>query len=154
MDYIEKEYVYVDKRIVPHLEILQDILKLRCDDIDKIVKGIINDTEALDENLEDNFLQFKLHAKKVRECYKAAVDEQLEKSEKLWTECDELISKSKPTVEKVSSAVRELETTISKCNKILNELPIYKVEQTLNLIEKFKNMSNEEKTLLSKLFKE
>ena len=84
-------YIHIDDKIEPYLDILIDCIKLNGEDIEKQVKRITEETDTMGECLEDNFLAFKLHSKKVRDEYEKAVNEELEKSETVWEKCDNLI---------------------------------------------------------------
>ena len=101
-------YMHIDDELVPHLEILIDCIKLRGKDIEKQAQNIIGDTELMDQCLEDTFLQFKLHSKKVRDEYKKAVNEEIARSEAVWEKCNELIQDSRPTIENVKKDVKGL----------------------------------------------
>ena len=101
-------YMHIDDKVVPYLEILLDCIKLRSDDIETQIKRITSDTDLMGECLEENFLAFKLHSKKVRDEYEKAVTEELEKSEKVWERCDSLIHESRPKFEKIKSEMNGL----------------------------------------------
>ena len=103
------------------------------------------------ECLEDNFLAFKLHSKKVRDEYEKAVNEELEKSETVWGKCDNLIHESRPRIEKVKNEMGDLLSEINKVNKALDSISVYKAEKLIELIEKFNNMPAVEKELFAKL---
>ena len=77
-------YIHIDDKIEPYLDILIDCIKLNGKDIEKQVKRITEETDTMGECLEDNFLAFKLHSKKVRDEYEKAVNEEVEKSETVW----------------------------------------------------------------------
>lgn len=81
-------YVYIPDKYEPYLDIIMDCIKLNGDDIETQIKKITDDTTLMGECLEDNFLQFKLHSKKVRDEYKTAVDEAIDKNNKVWEDCD------------------------------------------------------------------
>ena len=96
-------YIHIDDKIEPYLDILIDCIKLNGKDIEKQVKRITEETDTMGECLEDNFLAFKLHSKKVRDEYEKAVNEELEKSETVWEKCDNLIHESRPRIEKAKN---------------------------------------------------
>lgn len=143
--------MHIDDELVPHLEILIDCIKLRGKDIEKQVQNIIGDTELMDQCLEDTFLQFKLHSKKVRDEYKKAVNEEIARSEAVWEKCNELIQDSRPTIENVKKDVKGLLDMLEEVEESFDCVPIYKAEKLLELIEKFNKMPAEEKQMLSKL---
>lgn len=71
--------------------------------------------------------------------------------EKVWEKCDNLIHESKPKIESVKTDMQGLLDMISKVNKSLDSMPIYKAEKLIELIEKFNNMPAVEKELFTKL---
>lgn len=144
-------YVHIDDKIEPYLDILIDCIKLNGADIEAQIKRITDETELMGDCLEDNFLAFKLHSKKVRDEYEKAVNEEVEKSEKVWEKCDNLIRESRPKVEKAKNEMNGLLNEIEKINKALDSVSIYKAEKLIELIEKFNNMPADEKQLFAKL---
>ena len=144
-------YMHIDDKVVPYLEILLDCIKLNGEDIDKQIKRITSDTDLMGECLEENFLAFKLHSKKVRDEYEKAVTEELEKSEKVWERCDSLIHESRPKLAKVKNEMDGLLKEIVEINKAFDNISIYKVERLLELLDKFYYMPADEKQLFAKL---
>ena len=144
-------YIHIDDKVAPYLEILLDCIKLHSDDIDAQIKRITSDTDFMGECLEDNLLAFKLHSKKVRDEYEKAVTEELEKSEKVWEKCDNLIHESRPKIETVKNEMSGLLKEVIAIDKALDNISIYKAERLLELIEKFNHMPADEKQLFAKL---
>ena len=144
-------YMHIDDKVAPYLEILLDCIKLHSDDIDAQIKRITSDTDLMGECLEDNFLAFKLHSKKVRDEYEKAVKDELEKSEKVWEKCDNLIHESRPKIEKIKNEMNGLLKEVIAIDKALDNISIYKAERLLELIEKFNHMPADEKQLFAKL---
>ena len=143
-------YMHIDDKVVPYLEILLDCIKLHGDDIESQIKRITDDTDLMGECLEDNFLNFKLHSKKVRDEYEKAVTEELAKTEKVWEKCDNLIHESRPKIEKIKNEMNGLLSVIEEVDKSLDSVSIYKAERMIELIEKFNSMPADEKQLFAK----
>lgn len=144
-------YMHIDDEIAPYLDIMIDCVKLNGKDIEAQIKRITSDTDTMGECLEENFLAFKLHSKKVRDEYEKAVTEELSKTEKVWEKCDELIHDSKPTVDKAVNSMGSLRKEVDAINSALEKISVYKAEKLIELIEKFNNMPADEKILFSKL---
>lgn len=144
-------YMHIDDEIAPYLDIMIDCIKLNGKDIEAQIKRITSDTDTMGECLEENFLAFKLHSKKVRDEYEKAVTEELSKTEKVWEKCDELIHNSKPTVDKAVNSICSLRKEVDAINSALEKISVYKAEKLIELIEKFNNMPADEKKLFSKL---
>lgn len=146
-------YVYIDNEIEPYLDILIDCVKLRGSDIEKQIKRITSDTDLMGECLEENFLSFKLHSKKVRDEYEKAVTEEISKTEKVWGKCDELIANSKPSITKVTNQLCELKKSINEIDKALDVISVYKAEKVIELIDKVNSMSEKDKEILLQILK-
>lgn len=144
-------YMHIDDKVAPYLDILLDCIKLHSDDIEAQIKRITSDTDLMGQCLEDNFLAFKLHSKKMRDEYEKAVTEELEKSEKLWEKCDNLIHESRPKIATIKHEMSGLLGEIEAIDKALNNVSVYKAERMIELIEKFNNMPADEKQLFAKL---
>lgn len=140
-------YKYIEDEIEPYFDLIMDCIKLNGKDIKKTIEKITNDTKWLNECLDDNFLEFKLHSKKIREEYENAVNDELEKTEIVWDKCDQLIRDSKPTIDKAASLIEGLLSTIRKINSNLDGISIWKIEKMIELIEKFSKLTEEEKNM-------
>lgn len=146
-------YVHIDNEIEPYLDILIDCVKLRGSDIEKQIKRITSDTDLMGECLEENFLNFKLHSKKVRDEYEKAVSEEISKTEKVWEKCDEMIANSKPSIAKATNQLLDLKKSINEIDKALDIISVYKAEKVIELIDKVNSMSEKDKEILLKIIK-
>ena len=144
-----KDLVWVDKRLVPQIEFIEDVLKLKKDDIQKEIDKLVDSTQALTtDNIDTSLLELKLHAQKVRNEYKKTVDEELEKTDKLWEECDKNLYNSKTNIKDIKDSFYSLEQEINTLTNRLNDLPIYKLEQFMDLLDRFNGYSDEQRELL------
>lgn len=144
-----KDLVWVDKRLVPQIEFIEDVLKLKKDDIQKEIDKLVDSTQALTtDNIDTSLLELKLHAQKVRNEYKKTVDEELEKTDKLWEECDKNLYNSKTNIKDIKDSFYSLEQEIDTLTNRLNDLPIYKLEQFMDLLDRFNGYSDEQRELL------
>lgn len=149
-----KTYTYVDDELVGKLDVIGDILKLKGEGLDKFLNDLTEDKNILSECLERNLLEMKLHSKKVVAEYKKGVEEELELSEKLWCEYDEKISSSRIKIHKVTDSFKDLNSEMIKLEKMFDNIPIYKIERVMELLDKFNSYSDKDKELLKILLKE
>jgi len=145
------EFKRIDDEYVPYFDLIMDCIKLRGKDIKETVEKIIQDDSVMEDCLEDNFLQFKLHSKKIRDEYEKAVKEEIEKTEGLWEKCDSLLSESKPKIEKYSSEILEIKKNVAEIKESVESIDIYRLERLMEIMEKFKNLSEQDKKILSEL---
>jgi hypothetical protein len=67
--------IFIEEELAGKLEIINDVVKINNDDINKIIKRLADDTTLMSECLDENVLRFKLHAQQTRDAYKKVVEE-------------------------------------------------------------------------------
>lgn len=151
---MEKELVWLDKEIASKMEILQDVIRLRGEEIDKVITRLTDETKLLTTDcIDTTLLEMKLHAQKVRDTYKQTVDEELEKTNVLWDECDEKIYESRTKISKVTASFANLNAEVSKLRTSMNDLPLYQIDHLIEVIDKFNSYTDKDKELLRILLK-
>lgn len=149
-----KELIWVEAELVPKIEIIQDILKLKGEDISKAIDKLANDTSCITtDTIDTSLLEIKLHAAKVRDTYKELVDKEIEETGKLWEDCDSRIYESRTKIKQVENSFRELSSSIKSCADNLDRWDMNKFSEAMDLIDRFKEYSNKEKELLKGLLK-
>lgn len=149
-----KELIWVEAELVPKIEIIQDILKLKGEDISKAIDELANDTSCITtDSIDTSLLEIKLHAAKVRDTYKELVDKEIEETGKLWEDCDTRIYESRTKIKQVENSFRELSNSIKSCADNLDRWDMDKFSQAMDLIDRYKGYSNKEKELLKELLK-
>lgn len=144
-------YKYIPDEYEPYFDLIMDCIKIKGDNIQELLNKITKDTDLMEECLDDKFLSFKLHAKKVRDEYESAVNEAIEKTESVWIKCEEKVNQSQPTINKINKEVDKLLSAVNQLNENLENVSFYRTEKLLELIEKFNRMSDEDKAVLTKL---
>lgn len=151
---MDKELVWLDKKIVAKMDVLQDVIRLRGEEIEKVITKLTDETKLLTtDNIDTTLLEMKLHAQKVRDTYKQTVDEELDKTNTLWEECDEKIYQSRTKISLVTNSFIDLNREVEKLKSSLNNLPIYQIEEIMKLLDKFNSYSDKDKELLRILLK-
>lgn len=149
-----KELIWVEAELVPKIEIIQDILKLKGEDISKAIDKLANDTSCITtDSIDTSLLEIKLHAAKVRDTYKELVDKEIEETGKLWEDCDTRIYESRTKIKQVENSFRELSNSIKSCADNLDRWDMDKFSQAMDLIDRYKGYSNKERELLKELLK-
>ena len=145
-DYEEREYVWIPKKLLPKWEFVKDILRLKGEDIQKAIDELSGETTCLTtDNLDTTLLEMKLHAQKVRDQYKQCVDEELEKTNELWGACEEKVYDSRTKIKQIKSSFDEVISDINQIDKKLNDLPLYKLSETMDLLDRFKSYTDDDK---------
>lgn len=151
---MDKELVWLDKNIAAKMDVLQDVIRLRGEEIEKVIKELTDETKLITtDNIDTTLLEMKLHAQKVRDTYKQTVDEELEKTETLWDECDNKIYESRTKISQVTDLFKNLNSEVGTLYSNMNNLPIYKIEELMKLLDKFNSYSDKDKELLKILLK-
>lgn len=147
-----KTYIYVDDAIAGKIELLEDILKLKGEDISKAIEKLANDTDSIKTyNIDTKLLELKLHAQRVRDEYKKCVDEEIEKTSILWEECDARICESRTKLKSINDVFSELSRSIELCASRLKEWDMKKFSDAMDLIDRYNSYTAEEKMLLKTL---
>ena len=144
-------YVYIPDEYECHFDLIMDCIKLKGEDIKKLIDEITADTALMEKCLDDKFLAFKLHSKKVRDEYENAVNEAIEKTENVWDKCEEKIKESQPTIDKTNQEITTLLKTVNQLNERLENVSFYKIDKLLELIRKVNSMSDSDKAILKKI---
>ena len=151
-DYEEREYVWIPKKLLPKWEFVKDILRLKGEDIQKAIDELSGETTCLTtDNLDTTLLEMKLHAQKVRDQYKQCVDEELEKTNELWGACEEKVYDSRTKIKQIKSSFDEVISDINQIDKKLNDLPLYKLSETMDLLDRFKSYTDDDKQKIAML---
>ena len=145
---MEKELVYVDKNLVGKLDILQDICRIKGEDIDKIIERLKGDDNDFLANIDDSLIEIKCHAKRVRDEYKKCVDEEIEKSNTLWEECDNKLNDSRTKIKKVTDLFYNCKEQINSLSEAINSIPFYKLNTAIDVFNKFNDMTDSEKEMI------
>ena len=148
-----RELVWIDSSLLPKWDLLQDILRLNGKGLEEIIESLKKDDETLLECLEDNFISIKHHAIKVRDEYKKCVDEQIDKTYKLWEECDDKITESRTKIKSIESSFSDVNRLIDSMNRKLSDLPLRELDRAMDTIERFNNMSQKDKDAIELLLK-
>ena len=146
-----KELVWIERDLLPRWDLLQDILRLNGKDLDKVLNSLKEDDKLLEDCLEENLLNIKHHAIQVRNKYKECVDEQIEKTEDLWSLCDNKIIESQTKIKSVENSFDKINKLIDQMNTKLNGLSIYKLNEAMDIIDRFNNMSQKDKDAMELL---
>lgn len=144
-------YMFVPDEIAGKLELINDVCKIKNEDINKIIDNMSKEESYMTDALQENSLRFKLFAKDIAKGYKDAVSNEVEYLEEIWEECN---LKRNEIYDKTNAIKKNVESTkdeIKSLKMALDDLDIYGMDRILQLIERFNNMSENDKELLIKL---
>lgn len=144
-------YMYVPDEIAGKLEIINDICKIKNEDIKKVVEDMAKEESYTVESLHENALRFKLFAKDIAKGYKEAVSEEVDFLGEIWEECESKRDEAYKKTEEIKNVVSETKDNLLSLQKSINELNIYGMERVLELLHTFNGMSDSDKELLKKL---
>ena len=101
--------------------------------------------------MDENVLKFKLHAKQVRDNYKKVIDEELEETERFYCECEELRNNTKSKNELIQNSIQNISNDVKNIRENVSTINLYGIDKILEVVKKFENMTEHEKTLINKL---
>ncbi|WP_099467854.1 hypothetical protein [Konateibacter massiliensis] len=149
-----RELIWVESELVPKIELIQDIIKLKGEDISKAINKLVENTDVLKtDNIDTSLLEIKLHAAKVRNTYKELVDKEIEETNVLWEECDSRIYESRTKINQIKDTFSELSSSIKECSNSLDRWEMDKFSDAMDLIDRYNQYSDKEKELLKGLMK-
>lgn len=143
--------IWIDEELAGKLEIINDVAKVNNEDLDKVIKRLSDETNTMSECLDENVLRFKLHAKQVRDNYKKVVDEELDQTYRLWEECEEKRDEVDKKVKATLPVIKSIGEELGKCNKAIENVNTYGIDKLINLVERFKDIPDDEKEMLAML---
>ena len=145
----EKEYMLVPKKLADELEQAnsrEEQEKLFFDAIYKKKKDISEEIEALDDDL----LMFKAFGTKYKNELDKIYNEQYEKIEQTWEKLnagDSIYKKLKS----LNDSVKGLDRTLEEVERKIKYMSVRNLENAMNVIDRFNNMSHDDRNLLEKL---
>ena len=144
--------VWIDESLAAKLEIVNDVAKLKTDgDLDKVIKMLTDDTNTMAECLDENALRFKLHAQQTRDNYEKVVKEEVDKTYELWEKCEDLRADVRNKIDTFIPVFKSVNSELDKLNQSMANINTYRIEKLIELVYKFKEMSEEDKNMLAKL---
>ena len=145
------EYINIDDKLASKLEILNDIMKINDEDIDKIIEQMSKECTYMTDNLEENVLKFKLFSKEVAKGYKEAVEAESNALCEIWESCEEKRKQAYNKTKEINNLLSETTTNIKTIKKELSELNVYGADKLIEVLNRFQNMSTSDKELFRKL---
>lgn len=144
--------VWIEEDLASKLEIVNDVAKLKTDgDLAKVIKRMEDEIDGMAECLDENVLRFKLHAQQTRDSYEKTVQEEVDKSYELWEKCEDLRSKAKKKIDAMLPDIKTVSEELRRLNESMDKISTYRIDKLFELINKFNNMSEEDKNVLVKL---
>lgn len=143
--------IWIEEDLAAKLEIINDVVKIKNEDIDKIIKKLADDTSIMSECLDENVLRFKLHAQQVRDNYEKVVNEEVEKTYELWKRCEELRKETKGKISNLLPVITEVNAQLEKLDKSINKVNTYGIDRLIEVVDKFKRIPDDEKDMIAKL---
>lgn len=143
--------IWIEEDLAAKLEIINDVVKIKNEDIDKIIKKLADDTSTMSECLDENVLRFKLHAQQVRDNYEKVVNEEIEKTYDLWEKCEELRKETKGKITNLLPVITEVNSQLEKLDKSINKVNTYGIDRLIEVVDKFKRIPDDEKDMIAKL---
>lgn len=146
-----QKIVWIDEDLVGKVDLIQDICRLKGEDLDKIIEDLKQDDKLSLEGIDDTLIEIKHHAKKVRDEYKECADAEIEKTTELWEDLSSKVYENRTKLYEYQNEMDYLLQTIKCINEEINSIPFHNLERATEFIENFKSMNDKEKECLSVL---
>lgn len=146
-----REIIWVEDKFKKEIECIDDVYVLTNEKKNDIIKGLLDNLGYYKEDVDSSVLELKAKALSAREMYKKVVDEEIDAMEKLWEGLDSKRRDINKKTTMTRDVIKEISDDVNKLRKELSQLDVYGMDKMLEVLNKFKNMSDEDKLLLSKL---
>jgi hypothetical protein len=148
---METEILWVPKGLAAEIKALGDITELTEGQTKGIIKRMKADIETYQDCLDDDVLQFRAHAEKVRNSYKKVVDEEMERTYEFWDALEIKKVETAKRLEESKKLTRSISDDLKHIQTALNSANIYGIKDLLELVEQVKHMPAEDRELLQGL---
>lgn len=148
---MDTELVFVPKDLMGNIRALGDITELTKEHMYEIIKTAKKEIESYNYCLDEDVLQFRVHAERVRNSYKITVEEEIEKTRELWATLDKTRYETHLTLERTENITKNIKHDIADIQKALNNVNIYGVNTYLELVKEVVNMTKEQREIMEKL---
>lgn len=148
-----KKLLWVEDSLITKLQLLDEVEQISNEDVKSFIKQFNESIDLLSENIDSNVLDIRAKAQRVRDTYKKAVETEIEETDLLWENLDLTRSKIRKKVSESIVEVENLKDKVALLNKAIENISLYdyRLEKTLDLVNRIAEMSEKEKELLTKL---
>lgn len=147
-----RKIMWVDEELVNKITMLDEITEITSVQTKDLIKEFKDDIETYSDCMDEDLLQFRAHAEKVRNTYKKVVDEEIEVTYELWNSLDKKRCETHKKLEESRELSKSIKSDVKLINDTLNGSSIYGVQNYLDLVERVSNLSDKDKDLMQKLF--
>ncbi len=147
-----KTLVWIDENIAKKLQIIDEVAEIKDKDLKKIIQQLKDDIDTMKECVSEDVIDFRYYAQQVRDSYKKVVEEELQKTYELWEQLSKLRIETKNKLGLIQDLTQSIAKDIELIQKNLLKFNIYGLDQLLQVLTKFKDIPDEDKELLYKLF--
>ena len=143
------KFINIPDELVGKLELVNDISKLTQQDIDKVVKELLEESEDLSEILQDNTIRFKLFAKDIAKGYREAVDSEIESLTDVWDSCEQQRKNVYEKTSEIKKSIELMKRDVTSLKEAINSLDFYRIDKILELVRTFNNLNESDKKLFT-----
>jgi hypothetical protein len=146
------ELIWVDKDLAKlYNELNSDIEK--CKLVNKLIEEKGLDITFDIKNLDDDLLRFKAFALNYFTEFKKVHKEQTDSLDKFFETNGYIFDKIESKTREIKNEVNKIGNEIKGLNKQMSDINTYKIERIIELINKFNNMSSEDKRIFEIILK-
>jgi len=143
-----KELIWVTKEVAEEYKALDsDIVK--ADLVNELIRRKKISIDGDLESLEDDLIRFKGFASNYANRFKKAYEEQGDKINQIWEDCQEPIDKIHSKTKQMTNSIEKLHKDVKKISDELDNFNTYKIEKVIDLIDQYNRMTDEDKQIFS-----
>jgi len=150
---VEKQFVtlYLPEKLAKELNAYKDDFAIQ----ETIIKGYIKrEVDWLEQELkeiDDATIKYKAKLIGIKDAYGKAQDEYVEELEKLSILTQQKEKEINDRIEKIRDSVSGIKHQITGITKELESIPLWKLDDAINTLEKYEKLTDRQKNLIKNL---
>jgi methyl-accepting chemotaxis protein len=147
---MSKELVWVSKELVEMVNNLDDGVDKS--DVFKLVKEFKTEIEGYTYDIEEMAATFRRQSQKIKDSFKQVVDKEVESLQEFWEQQDEKRYEISKKVNGLHERIRSTKDDLLELKKLSESINVYGLKELIEMIDKIKYMSPNDKELLHYVF--
>ncbi len=147
----EREILFVSKSLVDNVKRLGEIEGIMAE-VKKLYGDMMKEIQIDKDVVEESISTFQDVANTAKEGLKSVLETEVEATRRLFDELETKRYEIVKQVEQVTKATKTAWDDLDKLRKAIESINTYRIEQVFELVERFNQMSDQDKELLAKIF--
>lgn len=147
-----RELIWVSKSLHKRLQVTDSAVCIGEEAMRQLIDELREEINTLNDCTDQHVLSFKKDMLVVRETYKKVVEAEVAESYKAWEALDKQRCEMNTRLERTSDLIRSVKDDLANISNQVRSINVHGIDDMLDLIDRVKNLSNDDRELLMKLF--